>query len=454
MRPILIPKQKPIDEQWFTLLQPLATLPGEIYNYLPPSPEDKQAAKELFYASNMQANIAQKPNEEYGAPLAQNASELKKLKAKIQKQEASDLVKIIYTQRIDELLTNCDMWMAASEGDTEKFAACNQQLYQAPNREIFAAGCAWVREQALRHITHTSIGVQQAAEAVLRHVPDENGDAKRIIPDEQTYQKLYNLHFSPGGYMDQLFEDTYIPKDGLISQREGDATIKQVLKNIGVAYTVADSPDIYWRIQHFTRHVVRPAEYHMTPPAFRAIISHEVGSHLLERANGLRGPLRLLSIGMAHYEHGNEGRANMREQLVLGSVSAAMQDEGWQLCLAKHIGISLAIGHHGQKYTFSQIYEVMSAVHTFWYRLEQPNRQMEADAQAREHAWSITCRLLAGTNGQGGAYLKDIVYLEGNVGCWQEAKRNPTHILRGDIGKFNLCNAEQVQQLRELGILR
>ncbi|HSX35079.1 MAG TPA: tyrosine/phenylalanine carboxypeptidase domain-containing protein [Candidatus Saccharimonadales bacterium] len=453
MYSILAPVRPAIDDHWFNQLLPLATLASEIYSYLPPTIQARQAAHDQFYASGMQTNPAQIPDLQYRSTITEHAAGLTKLRAKIQKQETNEAVRTIYIQRIDELRTNCGLWLAAAEQNMEKFAASNTKLYGSPDRQIYAAVCAWVREQAARHAAHASIGVREAAQEVLRIIPDEAADPKSIIPDETAFAALYNLHFSPGSYMDQLFAGTFIAPDHPVGQREGDAIIHQVLKNIGVRYTIADAPDIYWRIQHSARHVVRPAEYHMNPDTFRAIIAHEVGSHLLEYANGLRGPLHLLASGLAHYEHGNEGRAYMREQLAAGSITAALQDEGWQLCVAKHLGISLACGYNGHKYTFSEVYAVLSALHTFWLRLQQPERQLEADENAREHAWNLTCRLLVGTNGLSGAYLKDTVYLEGNVRCWQEAKRNPAHILKGDMGKFDICNPEQVGQLQALGIL-
>lgn len=49
-----------------------------------------------------------------------------------------------------------------------------------------------------------------------------------------------------------------------------------------------------------------------------ALIQHEIGTHLLTYMNGLRQPLRLLSLGLAGYESLQEGLAVLSEYLVGG----------------------------------------------------------------------------------------------------------------------------------------
>jgi len=62
-------------------------------------------------------------------------------------------------------------------------------------------------------------------------------------------------------------------------------------------------------------------------------------------------------------------------------------------------------------------------------------------------------RALKGTRGTGGAYMKDIVYLEGNIRCWQIAATHPERILYGDIGKFDITNERHIRALQQLHIL-
>jgi hypothetical protein len=63
-------------------------------------------------------------------------------------------------------------------------------------------------------------------------------------------------------------------------------------------------------------------------------------------------------------------------------------------------------------------------------------------------------RVLKGTDGKGGAYLKDKIYLEGNVACWQAVCIRPEIIEEGDKGKFDtITNLRHIAILRSIGAL-
>ena len=57
--------------------------------------------------------------------------------------------------------------------------------------------------------------------------------------------------------------------------------------------------------------------------------------------------------------------------------------------------------------------------------------------------------MLKGTDGTGGAYLKDTVYLEGNVAVWQV----PELIPEGDKGKYDIANPRHTESLVRLGVI-
>jgi hypothetical protein len=450
---LLIPPQPPLDDTWFARLSPLVTIPSEIYIYLTPSKEDLREAKETFYSEGMQHNPVLRPDKRHRKTILSHLDGLQKLRAAIDEEEEHPIIRRLYLSRIDELLDNCHLWLAASDQDGGSFEYHNQRIYRGPDNKVFSATCAWFRQYATRQLKHPSPGVRQAAEEVLRIVPDIDGDPSHIIPDEHTFKVLYNWHFRPGGYADQLLAGTFMPEGRAVGQREGDLIIRRVLKNINVPYKLGDSPDLFWGIYHSNEEFMRPVDYRLEPAAFRAIIAHEAGSHLLERANGLRAPLRLLATGLDRYEHGNEGRAYLREQLVMGSVQAALQDSGWYFSLVKHLAIGLGVGLQHHPYTFSEIYHVIWALYALQERVRRPDEQLHADERAHQAAWDLTVRLLKGTNGQGGAYLKDIVYLEGNVRCWKVAKLSPWLVRYGDIGKFDIANRRHLDDLRALGIV-
>ena len=69
---------------------------------------------------------------------------------------------------------------------------------------------------------------------------------------------------------------------------------------------------------------------------------------------------------------------------------------------------------------------------------------------AHEQAWVTTTRVLKGIPGE--TYMKDIVYLEGNVRCWMNAAENPERILDGDLGKFDISRQDHLEILKSLNI--
>jgi hypothetical protein len=453
MKRLLVAPRPPLDQRWFARLQPLAAIPSEIYTYMKPPQHELDAARERFYARAERIDIPLLPDEIHRPIILHHLEELDKLKLDVIAGERNDIIRELYVSRIDELITNCRMWLAAAAEDMDTFEQLNRFIYGGPDPAIHAASCAYLREHAARYLTHESIGVREAAEATLRVLPDLEGDSSLIIPDEPTFRAVADLHTTPGGYMDMLFAGVVVPSGLPVGPREGDLILRQVLKNVRMRYTISNSGDVFWGVRHATREVMRPAEYRLPPETFRAIIAHEVGSHLLEASNGLRGPLRLLSIGLDRYELGNEGRAYLREQLATNSVSAALQDIGWYFSLAKHLAICLASGLDGRRRTFSEVYAVVSTIYTLWERLQRPDQQILADEAAHREAWYITVRVLKGTDGKGGAHLKDMVYLEGNVNCWNTARQDPYSVLQGDLGKFDISNSKHVTRLRTLGIL-
>jgi hypothetical protein len=226
---------------------------------------------------------------------------------------------------------------------------------------------------------------------------------------------------------------------------------------VGSDFALTDSPVGLWAVLQSKGQVIRPADFSLTKQAFMSIVGHEVGSHLLEATNGAHSHLRLLESGLDHYEAGNEGRAVMREQIVyehvrdyIGQPEWSPTKASWEYRVAIHIAVSLAVGMYERPYNFAEVYQVLTVLFEFW----TTKRGFNVDRSAINHgAWSMAMRALKGTDGQGGAYFKDIVYLEGNVRCWQAASTNPEIIMWGDLGKFDIANKKHVSALKNLGIL-
>jgi hypothetical protein len=306
----------------------------------------------------------------------------------------------------------------------------------------------------LQYQNHIDADTAFAAKRVLRLVPDLGGDRLLLLPDEAIFQRAREQHFASGGYFDSLFAYTDIPADGLITPEVGDPILMQVLRNIGSDYKPVDSPNALWGVVHTEHAVARPAEYALTRIAFMGVVSHEIGSHLLEHINGLRQPLRLLGLGLRGTERGNEGRAFSREQIIFSDVAAFEKNSfWWRYNIALHFAISCGAGLLGEPYGFIKVEEALRSICTLWAKTRPAGHRLEASKRPADLAWHLAARALLGTDGTGGAYLRNIVYLEGAVGCWQAEQDDPGAIRRGDIGKHDITNPKHLSVLAGLSII-
>jgi hypothetical protein len=381
-------------------------------------------------------------------------SDLEDLQTDISNQEKNQIIQKLYTWRIDESILNIDMILAAGRQDDKAFETANRKIYGEPNRTIFDSSCAWIREQ-IRTAVAQNKSIEKVGNELLGLLPDTRGDASELFPDPETFSKVRNLHLEPSGYLPQLLGNVQLPAQ--VTPKEGDAITRQAIQNVGSDFTLTDSPSGLWAVLQSHKQVVRPQDYALNSESFQGIIAHEIGSHLLESTNGSKSKLKLFELGLGRYEAGNEGRAVMREQIMYSSMDEYVYQPqwyptkaSWEYRVAIHMIISLATGVMGRRWDFTELYNLITKLYEFW----TVSRNLPIIEEViHRGAWSIATRALKGTSGQGGAYYKDIVYLEGNIACWRAAKQNPELVLYGDLGKFDIANHEHVMMLNELGIL-
>lgn len=454
MTPFLISEHDALDQQWFDKLSTLAGVTTEIYLTLGPSPIALAEAREDFYASNFSMNPNLRPQAVDEEAVKKHCEQLFQLKQAIVDQESKEPVRLLYSDRIDELIANNRMLLAAAHNDKEAFTKENIFIYGTPKKEIFAAVCDWLHVQALGYQNDKRTSLAEASQKALSLLPQMGGNQQLLMPNPEVFQRVRNEHFAPDGYFEQLFAGIPLPIEPFITPDIGDPIVRQALKNISADYAIEDSIDTFWGVLYTPPIIRRPHNYRLSREDFIGILAHEVGSHLLERINGRRQPIRLLSQGLARYEASNEGRALLREQIVYESHEEAVAQPFWQNIVLRHFAISYALGLDQQKpRTFTEVFAMVSAIETFWQRIHLPENISLADEQARDKAWQLSIRVLNGTDGTGCAFHKDIVYLEGNLNWWKAVSQNPTCIFYGDYGKFALMNQEQIRLLQELKVL-
>lgn len=359
-----------------------------------------------------------------------------------------------YRWRINELIGNVRLATASYQGRMTTFERYNGYVYGRPNRQIAAATADWFRHQAEQHLDHANPAVRDAAIRVLRVVPDLNGSRDLLVPDPAVFEQVRAEHFRPGGHYTLLLAGVELPETGPITPTVGEPALRQVRANLQAqGYAIVDSAGASWSVSHIKKELQRPAGYSMPLERFVGLGPGHEWTHILEYINGLRSAVRLSGLGLDRYELGNEGRALIREQVMYQTFAGFAAQKRWQDVLRRHFSISLGQGATGEPQNFGQVYTVINAIDTMYERAKKPDNTAAADKTAHKRTTTLLRRTLKGTDGTGGAYHKDIVYLQGNVACWQAAADNSAIIEMGDRGKFDITNPRHLQLLGALGVL-
>ncbi len=166
-----------------------------------------------------------------------------------------------------------------------------------------------------------------------------------------------------------------------------------------------------------------PSGIKMSETEAKALIQHEIGTHVLTYYNGKQQPLYQLSAGLSDYDPIQEGIAMLSEYLI-GALSA----NRLRVIAGRVIaGAALLDGMN-----FKQMFHALYGYHGF----------------SKENAFNITSRMF-----QGGGFLKDIIYLKGLVELRQ-------YLMDGGnlycllAGKFAIKHIEVIDELTERGILK
>ena len=453
--PLLLEPRSPVDAALWEPYVEKGVTGLDASSMLLPSAEQLAAEKKRFYASGQAYNPNLCPDADTvdWDQLDKVEQAAQGFKQDLKGIEADDDLKQAYRYRINEILGNARMVRAAAAGDMHRFAAYNAFVYGPPRSEVFGGAAASLCEAADAQLLSPNASVQKAAERVLVFLEGHRGDSSVIQPSPEVFQAVRTEHFREGGYYTLLLAGVQMPETGKIKPEVGDPILRQVLRNLGSTYTVADAIGKLWSLSHAQKAVLRPADYDMVPTRFVGLsLGHEVGSHWLERANGLRSGLQLLSSGLDRYEHGNEGRALIREQVMYPTFEAFAKTLRWQDILRRHLATSLAEGLAGQPMDFAEVYKRVNAVDMLYELAKKPEDVAAAQKQADHRTWQLLATSThKGTDGHG-SYRRYKVYLEGNKTWWDAAAGDPSIISAGDIGKYAL-HLRHIALLQANGVL-
>lgn len=167
------------------------------------------------------------------------------------------------------------------------------------------------------------------------------------------------------------------------------------------------------------------AAIHVPKRRARALIHHEIGTHLVTRFNGTRQPLRLLACGLAGYDTLQEGLSVLAEFLVGGLYPSRFRTLAGRVlavrCLTTGASFAEAFHHLEDRFGFSQ-----------------------------RSAFNIVLRVY-----RSGGLTKDAVYLRGLVELLGYLAGQGNGALEPLlVGKLDLPHAPAIRELLDRGLLR
>lgn len=438
-----------VDELWFDRLHAISDRVGETYELLLPSVDTLDIKLRDFELSDYKKNVSLYADRADVYVLQSAREELAQIKQDVANDEPNELVRDTYLESIERIDANAAVMIAGTIGDNTLFTQTNNRLYERPDNNVFKAVCHWIRHDTEKTLQSSSKRLRELGEDVLTIIPDLHDNHQMLIPTESLFHSVREAHRKPGGYYDTLFGIEGMPKEPFIDHTLGDEICQRMLSNIGSDFTMAPSDTNIWAVFPSRKEIVRPDGYRLDRDEFTGIVCHEIGSHVLEYEYGRRQPLKLLSIGLAGYEKTDEGRAFLREQIIYENERTFLQQFAWEYIALLHLSVSLASGSHGKPYDFAQLYRTLYTLYLFWRERRAPLSTNNV-AFARNEAWQLAVRVMKGTDGTGGAYMKDSIYLEGNIKCWQLAEADPSIIFTGDLGKLDISNQKHMAIVRSL----
>lgn len=434
-------------------LQRISAEAAETYKQLALAPEKKAGAIEAWHHGE-DADLSASHLDDQD--LSTMLTLLRQWKSELLAREDIDLLtKQLYRWKVNEHIANVNMMIASSKGDVTTFRRWNEYIYGKPDEIIYRAALDWVAHDAdnMLAVPNQHPAIIQAAERVRRLLDGKRGYREVLIPESDTFEAVRADHMSETGYYGLLLAGVDVPI-GKVTPQEGDPIVDQVIKNIGSNKKIVDAEGASWGVS--SRGVERPSTYSMPSRRFVGLgLGHEIGSHELERTNGRRGPLALVEDGLDRYENGNEGRAVIREQVPYDSFDEFGKIVRWRDILRRHIAVSFGSGvGEKQPATSAETYAFMNEIDVMYQVKSKPDEPERAHELAQRKTDELCARVLKGTNGKGGAYLKDKVYLEGHVANWLTAvMHGPASIADGDLGKFDISNPRHIAALQKLGLL-
>jgi len=404
-----------------------------------------------------EAGTVQNPTLDYPKLEDINFDEVEKtllaFKEKILSQEASELsvdpekfkvLQQVYRWKINERIAVVRMVRATKENNPRRFEAYNNFIYGEPTPELTSQITDDVHREAIEYKDSPDTPLATAADEVLRKLPIGEADIpKPTVPSMELVQHVKER--TEKDLQDIMAID--IPDVSTEALEKAFSLALETLQAEG--WKVVVDPDrVTLFVSQNRQTVYIPPGYIKSVEECRAIMVHEIGTHVARRLHGERSKLKLLGLGLDRYEAGEEGVATMREQAVMGE---ELKDF---VHYDRYLAIALAKGVDGEPRDFRGVYDILYPTIRF-RQLAEGKSEEEATSYAREQAWTLCVRTFRGTDctHKGVCYTKDMAYREGNIATWLLMSKDLSDGMFFNVGKFDASSQRHIQVLTQLGIL-
>lgn len=430
-----------MDERWYGRLEEWGSFHD--VSYLDGDASLREQEKKKFLSGEVENPTLDYPRLDIGM-LREREQQLLALKNDILKQEKNEVLKQGYQWKLNEKIAELRLLLSTASGDMRRFKKYSSFVHGRPSEEIFAFSVQNIRNWLTKHLDSENPDLKKAARELDGVLPSDLPQPKAIsLPDRSTVQ------FAQEKTEEEFSDIINIPEQEKFTPQEILGLFDDSLESIGakqLGWEAVESEGGIYKVDQEKLKAKVPGFLSKTRNAARALLVHEIGTHVKRRINGQRSRLKLLGLGLDRYIPGEEGVSTVREQALAGKAATFAGVFG-------HLAIGLARGVDGQERNFRDVYSILEKYYRFIY-LARGKSLEDADEFAQRDAWFRCERTFRGSDcaTPGACLTKDIAYREGNINVWRVIGEKPGEIMKFSMGKFDPSNERHVWILEQLGI--
>lgn len=464
-------KKESLDERWFSRLRKLTITE---FTWLVGNKEHRNEQKKKFLNGEVE-----NPDLDYPKinieKIRERERELLELKEDIINNEENKVIRDVYRPKINEYIAQTRMLKCTAEGDDRRFARYSKFIYGEPDSEIFRYTLQELRSVVDENVFSADSEIRDAAQRLNAEFfegfmfVDENEirfpeHAKAKPAKKEGEERKYKAQEIRDEFEGSLLEMFYGESGMILSKDLFEGATEKGWKIKSISNPEASGEDLKEIVSRLRAQgwsvvvdkniasitVLRgegrikiPEESALSPIQLKALIGHEIKTHVARTEKGRRSKLRILELGLDRYIRGEEGLATYAEQKIKGAESFSG--------FPGHLAIALASGLDGKKRDFRETFEVLK---DYFFIKSKIKDKKEALKEAETLAWNRCVRTFRGTTckTKGSCFTRDIVYREGNIGIWDVLTKNPQEERRFSVGKYDPANPRHIWILDQLGI--